>query len=232
MYCPRRVAGSFQPIAFLGVTRGFESGYYTRFRLGGGHEMPWPPGQPTTTYVVHPASGEVFPVLSGRTNVGDHQAPAWTQHPHGFLDGFLPVGSSADVVDGQTGDDHVETAVGKGQRRHVRGVQFDTIGDPFGDGVALGGFEGIAGLIESSPQVHTHGPAGGQMLRGHEQDGTAAASEIENSFITPKVQLVEQAGPNHKLASQRAVQIETQKASMNVAGTNVCQRPEMMAMTR
>jgi len=48
------------------------------------------------------------------------------------------------------------------------------------------------------------------MLRGHEQDGTAAASEVENSFIAPKVQLVEQAGPNHKLASQRAVQIESE----------------------
>ena len=71
------------------VPRGFESGHCRTFRLGSGHERGRPePSQPTTTNLVHPAPGELFPVLPGRANVGDHEAPAWTQHPHGFLDGF------------------------------------------------------------------------------------------------------------------------------------------------
>ena len=94
-----------------------------------------------------------------------------------------------------------------------------------------GGFERIAGLIETSPQVHAYGPAGGQMLRGHEQDGTAAASEVEDPFIAPKVQLVEQAGPNHKLGSQRAMQIETEKGQQERGG-KILHLPEMMAMPR
>jgi hypothetical protein len=89
-------------------------------------------------------------------------------------------------------------------------VQFNTIRDPLGDGVAPGGFEGIAGLIDTSPQVHTRRPACGQTLSGHEQDRTPATSHVQNSLITPKVQLVEQVGPNHELASKRAVKVETE----------------------
>jgi hypothetical protein len=89
-------------------------------------------------------------------------------------------------------------------------VQFDTICDPFSDRVTSGGFQGIAGLIDTSPQVHTRRPACGQTLSGDEQDRTPAASHVQNSLITAKVQLVEQVSPNHELASKRAVKVETE----------------------
>jgi hypothetical protein len=48
------------------------------------------------------------------------------------------------------------------------------------------------------------------MLSRHEQDRTPATSQVQNSLITPKVQLVEQVGPNHELASQRVVKVKTE----------------------
>src|SRR5712671_7558418 len=89
-------------------------------------------------------------------------------------------------------------------------MQFDTIGHALSDYVAPSGFQGISGLIDTSPQVHTLRPACGQTLSGHEQDRTPATSHVQNSLITPKVQLVEQVGPNHELASKRAVKVETE----------------------
>jgi len=63
-------------------------------------------------------------------------------------------------------------------------------------------------LIDASPQVHTHCPARGEMFGGHEQYGTPPTSQVQDSLIPPKVQLVEQFGPDHELASQRGVKVE------------------------
>src|SRR4051812_44758528 len=46
------------------------------------------------------------------------------------------------------------------------------------------------------------------MLGGHEQYRTPATSQVQDSLIPPKVQLVEQFGPDDKLASQRGVKVE------------------------
>ena len=136
---------------------------------------------------LHPELGKLCLVLPGGPNVGDQQPTARTQHPHRLADGFLPAGTSADVVDRQTGDNHIEAVVFKGQRRHVGRVQFDPIRHPLGDGVAPGGLGGIAGLIDASPQVHAHRPARGQVLGGHEQYRTPATSQVQDSLVTPKV---------------------------------------------
>jgi hypothetical protein len=133
-------------------------------------------------------------------NVGDHQPAARTQHSHSFADGFLPASASANVVHGQAGDNQIKTVVFEGERRDVPGVQFDAIGHSFGGCVAPRSFQRVAGLIEISPQVHTHRPAYGQTLRGHEEHGAPATSQVQNPLITPQVQLVNQAGPNHEFA--------------------------------
>jgi hypothetical protein len=80
-------------------------------------------------------------------------------------------------------------------------VQFDTIGYPLRDGVAPGGLGGITRLIDASPQVHTYCPARGQVLGGHEQYRTPTTSQVQDSLIPTEVQLVEQFGPDHELAS-------------------------------
>jgi hypothetical protein len=84
-------------------------------------------------------------------------------------------------------------------------VQFDTIRYSLSDGVAPGGLGGIARLIDASPQVHAHGPARGQVLSGQEQHRTPATSQVQDSLVTPKVQLVEHFGPDHELAPKRGV---------------------------
>jgi hypothetical protein len=89
-------------------------------------------------------------------------------------------------------------------------VQFDTIDHLLSDCVAPSGFQGIAGLIDTSPQVHTCRATCGQTLSGHEQYRTPTTSYVQDSLIAPKAQLVEQVGPNHELASKRAVKIETE----------------------
>ena len=81
------------------------------FWLGGGHNPPRLPPQPTSCNLAHPELGELCRVLPRGPNVGDHQPASRTQHPHRFADGFLPAGASADVVDGQTGDNHIKAVV-------------------------------------------------------------------------------------------------------------------------
>src|SRR5262249_36889653 len=46
------------------------------------------------------------------------------------------------------------------------------------------------------------------MLGGHEQYRTSPTSQVQDSLIPSKVQLVEQFGPNLELASQRGVEVE------------------------
>ena len=109
-------------------------------------------------------------------------------------------------------------SVFQGQRHHVGRVQFDTIGYPLLDGIPPGGLGGIARLIDASPQVHTHRPARGQVLGGHEQDRTSATSQVQDSLIPPKVQLVEQFGPHHELASQGGVEVEPENCQDEQGG--------------
>jgi hypothetical protein len=108
----------------------------------------------------------------------------------------------------QPGDNHIKTVIRKGKRCHIARVHFDTIRHALGDSVALGGFGTIARLIGTSPQVHAHRPARGQVLRSQEQDCTPATSQVQDALITPEVQLVEQFGPNHELASPPRVEDE------------------------
>src|SRR5205807_4765230 len=72
------------------------------FRLRGGHETGCSPGtappelpsQPTTDNIVHPDFGELCLVSPSGPNIGDHQPTARTQHPHRFVDCFLPASTS------------------------------------------------------------------------------------------------------------------------------------------
>src|SRR5262249_38942061 len=99
------------------------------FRLRGGHDTGWPapPSQPPMGNIVHPEFGKLCLVLPGGPNVGDHQPTARTQPPHRFADCFLPAGTPADVVDRQTGENHIKAVVLKGQRREAPRVQFAPI---------------------------------------------------------------------------------------------------------
>jgi hypothetical protein len=159
-------------------------------------------------------------MLPSAPNIGDQQTTTRTQNPHCFVNCFLPASSSADVVDRQTGDDHIKTVVCKGQRRHVAGVQFDTIRYSLSDGVAPGSFGRIAGLIGTSPQVDAYCPARRQALSGHEQDCTTATSQIQDSLVTPKSQLIQQFGPNHELAPKRGVKGGTEYDQQEYDGQN------------
>ena len=47
------------------------------------------------------------------------------------------------------------------------------------------------------------------MLCGHQEHRTPAASQVQNALIVPKAQLIQQFGPEHELASQRAVEVES-----------------------
>src|SRR6516225_853519 len=163
------------------------------------------PSQPTTGNVAHADLSKLRLVLPSAPNVGDHQPTARTQYPHRFVNCFLPASPSTDVVDRQTGDDQIKAVVCKGQRRHVAGVQFDSICYALSDGVTPGSLGRIARLIDASPQVHAHRPACGQALSGHQQNRTPATSQVQDALVAPKVQLVEQVGPNHEFASKRAV---------------------------
>ena len=166
------------------------------------------PSQSTPGNVAHAHFGKPGPVLPGAPNVGDQQPTARTEHSHRFVDCLLPASTSPDVVNRQTGDNHIKAVVLKRQRRHVPRVQFDTICYPLSDGVAPGGLGGIAGLIGAAPQVYPNCPARGQVLSGHEQDRTTATSQVQDSLVTPKPQPVEQFGPDQELASERAVEVE------------------------
>src|SRR5262245_53972882 len=56
------------------------------------------------------------------------------------------------------------------------------------------------------------------MLGGHEQYRTPATSQVQDSLIPPKAQLVEQFGPDHELASQRGVEVEPENCQDEQGG--------------
>jgi hypothetical protein len=157
-------------------------------------------------------------LLFGAPYVGDHQPTASTQYPHRCVNCFLPASTSANVVDRQAGDNHIKTVVCKGQRCHIAGVQFDTICYSLSEGVAPGSLGGIAGLIGTSPQVDAYGPARRQALSGQEQDCTPATSQVQDSLVTSKPQLVQQFGPHHELASKRGVEGGTENGQQECDG--------------
>src|SRR5205085_2230276 len=82
------------------------------FRLRGGHETgrspgtatPATPSQPTAANIAHADPGKVCLMSAGAPHVGDPQAAAGTQHPHRFVDCFLPSRTSSDIVDREIGD--------------------------------------------------------------------------------------------------------------------------------
>lgn len=164
-------------------------------------------------------------VNAGRANVGDHQPTARTQHSHRFLDGFFAALVCVDVVNGHAGNNQVKTVVGKGERGHVGSMQIDAIGHAFGKGVAASGLDGIAGLVELSPEVRPHGPAGGQMLGGQEQNRAATASEVQDVFVATKIQLIEQLSPDYEFAPKCGVEV----GSENGAHENHWQKPAPLA---
>ena len=43
-----------------------------------------------------------------------------------------------------------------------------------------------------------------------QQYRTPATSQVQDSLVAPKLQLVEQFGPDHELASQRGVEVEAE----------------------
>src|SRR6185436_6554593 len=182
-----------------------------RLRLRGGHETGRlePPSQPPAGDIVHPESGKLCLVSPGGPNVDDEQPPAWAQHPYRFADCSLPAGTHANVVDREVGENHIKALVLKGQRPQVTRVQFDPIRHSLGDGVALGGLGRIAGLIDLSPKIHSHGPARGQVLRSHQEHRTPAASQVQDALVAPKPQPIEQFGPDHELAPKCGVDEES-----------------------
>src|SRR6185503_8020690 len=60
-----------------------------------------------------------------------------------------------------------------------------------------------------SPQIHSHGPARGQVLRSHQEHRTPAASQVQDALVAPKPQPIEQFGPDHELAPKCGVDEES-----------------------
>src|SRR6188474_3555139 len=86
-------------------------------------------------------------------DVGDREPPARLEHAPRFRDRPGAVGVPTNVVDGETRDDEIEGAIGKGQRAHVAGLDIDAIEDPLQRGIASRDVAGIAGLIARAPEI-------------------------------------------------------------------------------
>ena len=139
--------------------------------------------------------------------IDDAHSSAPAKDPDGLTQSPGAFFTAMDVAEGQVADHHIERAGRKGEISRIGSYELDTLADTLDHRVALGGGPGVPRLVAQAPDVGSGCAALGEAAGSRDEDGTAAAADVEHVLVASQIEFIEQLLPDRQLARTCAVEV-------------------------